>query len=267
MGDDMGPVSFDDSAVIRLLDHQIVDADGHHLGKVDDLSLRQEGEDLLIDALMVGPAALAPRYPGLVGRWGWAIWRRLNDADDPGMVLVPLGHIVDMGSDVQVDARTRDVLLSSFGLENWLRRHLIGRIPGPKGGKHLPEESHPARTTPGDGTGEAAEAPERGSTGPRHRLTELLHMDVVDATGEPVGRVTDVRSHAEDIRDGIALTSVLVGPRLMGSKLGYSSDEQDGPRAISWIIGRMHRSAHWHDLADVAAISWEERRLEIADRG
>lgn len=68
MGDDMGPVSFDDSAVIRLLDHQIVDADGHHLGKVDDLSLRQEGEDLLIDALMVGPAALAPRYPGLVGR-------------------------------------------------------------------------------------------------------------------------------------------------------------------------------------------------------
>ncbi len=257
-------VSFDDSLVIRLLDHQVVARDGHHLGKVDDLSLRQDGEDLVVEALMIGPAALAPRYPGAMGRWPWAIWRRLNDPDDPGVVLVPLERVVDIGSHVEVDDEARATLLASFGLERWLRRHLISRIPGAKGGGHRADERHPGGPTVGRREGEGLEVAERGSSGPLHRLTELVDMQVRDACDEAIGRVTDVRGVAHDVARGIPVTAVLVGPRLMGSSLGYSSDEQDGPWAISWVVGRLHRTAHWRDRREIASISWTGRRIDLS---
>lgn len=274
---DTGSRGFDDSLVIRLLDHQIVDGDGRLLGKVDDLSLREEGADLVVDGLMVGPAALTPRYPGVLGRWSWAVWRRLNDPDDPGVAVVPLTQVEEIGSDVRVDARAREVLLRSFGLENWLRRHLISRIPGAKGGERLPEEVTEADGEADDGADGMADSgartrarltpgqvPERGGPGPAHRLTELLAMDVVDASGASVGRVTDVRGRTAG--SGIRLTELLAGPRLFGSSLGYSSDEQDGPRAISWLVGRLHRSAHWRDWSQLRGVDWDERRVEVTGR-
>lgn len=125
--------AFHDSLVKRLLDHQVVDREGRLLGKVDDLALREDGDGLVVEGLLIGPGALAPRYPGVLGRWGWAIWRRLNHPDDPGVVLVPWREITDLGSAIQVVDRAGAELLASFGLERWLRRHLIGRIPGAKG--------------------------------------------------------------------------------------------------------------------------------------
>lgn len=248
----MGAPSFEDSLVIRLLDHQIVGSDGHFIGKVDDLALREEGDALVAEALMVGPAALAPRYPGVLGRWGWAIWRRLNDPDDPGVVLVPLRDVQDIGSDIVVSDAAREALLASFGMENWLRRHLIGRIPGAKG-------THPSAAeveVPAWAGEDRPEPPERGRAGGTHRLTELLTMVVHDRARTPIGRITDVHGRCADGSDSIRLTRVLIGPRMLGSSLGYSSADQEGPLAVRSVIRAVHRSAHWRDWSDLDEISW-----------
>lgn len=252
------PEIFDDSVVIRLLDHQVVDADGRFLGKVDDLALREDGDDLVVEALMIGPAALAPRYPGVLGRWGWAIWRRLNDPADPGVLLVPMREVLDVGSDIRVSDAAREALLASFGLENWLRRNLIGRIPGAKGKQHPSErgEAVPSwaeRQTP----------PERGREGATHRLTELLTMTVRNQGGTPVGRITDVHGRAMQHAGLIRLTRVLHGPRLVGSSLGYSSPEQEGPRVIHGVVRALHRSARWREFSDLGEVSWARNTAEL----
>lgn len=86
----------------------------------------------------------------------------------------------------------------------------------------------------------------------------------VRGQGDPSHRcVTDL--HGQGTADGsrIRITQVLVGPRTVGSKLGCSSDEQEGPRTISWVIAGLHRTAHWHDWADVRSIAWQERQIEM----
>lgn len=259
-------MTFDDSLVIHLLDHQIVDGDGYFLGKVDDLALREDGGDLVVEALMVGPAALAPRYPGALGRWGWAIWRRLNDPADPGVTLVPLREVLDIGSDVRVSDGARDALLASSGLENWLRRYLVGRIPGAKGTGHPPGEEV---EVPSWAATDHPDPPERGRPGRTHRLTELLTMVVHDRGGTPVGRVTDVYgrdAHDSEHAHAIRLTRVLVGPRMLGSSLGYSTPEQEGPAVIRWIVRALHRSARWRDWSDIGEISWGRGTAVLHDR-
>lgn len=259
MADTTSTRTFDASIPIRLLDHQIVDGDGRLIGKVDDLALREDGDELVVEWLMVGPAALAPRHPGALGRWGWAIWRRLNDPDDPGVVMIPLSQIKEISSEVLVGDAARDALLASFGLESWLRRNLIGRIPGAKGADPVLAED----TAPPWAREERPEVPERGRAGGTHRLTELLAMAVHGHDSSSRGCITDLHGQGTSDGSGIRITKVLVGPRLAGSTLGYSSDEQNGPRAISWVIDRLHRSAHWHDWSDLRSVSWEERSVEM----
>lgn len=252
---------FDSSILIRLLDHQITDDDGRFLGKVDDLALREEGGELVVDALMVGPTALAPRYPGVLGRWGWAIWRRLSDASDPGAVLVPLEEVTGISADVRVTDGARDALLASFGLENWLRKHLVARIPGASGAGHPTSDDVDVPAWAGR---ERRPVPELGSTGDRHRLTELLRAQVVAADGSVRGRITDVegRSGSGDDRVGpIRLTRVLVGPRSVGSSLGYSTAEQTGPLAINRLIRTVHRRAEWSDWSAVEDVDWVRGRV------
>jgi sporulation protein YlmC with PRC-barrel domain len=249
--------AFHDSLVKRLLDHQVVDRDGRLLGKVDDLALREDGDGLVVEGLLIGPGALAPRYPGVLGRWGWAIWRRLNHPDDPGVVLVPWREITDLGSAIQVVDRAGAELLASFGLERWLRRHLIGRIPGAKGdGDQFDDDS------PWTG-GRHGPIPQRGSDGDVHRMTELFAMVVIDEGHESGRHITDLEARTAFVGSGPRLTRVLVGPRVVGSSLGYSSDEQDGPRVIRWIIDAVHREAHWHDVADLAEISWSQGQVRL----
>lgn len=244
--------AFHDSLVKRLLDLQVVDREGRLLGKVDDLALREDSKGLVVEGLLIGPGALAPRYPGGLGRWGWAIWRRLNGPDDPGVVLIPWRELTGLRSAIEVNDRAADELLASFGLERWLRRNLIGRIPGAKGdGDRFDDDADRARPRHGP-------IPERGSDGERHRLTELLAMAVIDEGHESGQHVTDVVARTTYVGTGPHLERVLVGPRLVGSSLGYSSDEQEGPWVIHRIVDLVHREAHWHDISDLAAISWSQ---------
>lgn len=260
--------SFDASILIRLLDHPIVDEDGRFLGKVDDLALREEGDDLVVEALMVGPTALAPRYPGRLAEWCWAIWRRLSDPRAPGVVLVPLEEVLSVHSDVEVGADARNALLASFGLENWLRRHLIARIPGARGAGHPTSDDV---DVPAWATDEHSPVPERGSRGRHHRLSELLRMEVVDVRGRDLGRITDVNGRTltdgGDVLGPIRLTEAFVGPWLVGSRLGYSSPDVEGPFVIDRIVAAVHRKARWHDWAEIVDISWAECRARLGEGG
>ncbi|WP_426514021.1 hypothetical protein ACPPVO_27415 [Dactylosporangium sp. McL0621] len=112
-----------------LLDRQIVDLAGEAVGKVDDVELAP-GPDggPRIAALLVGPQALGRRLGGRLGRWVSSVSGRLHPAENPDPLRIPwdvVGH-----TDSAVHLTIRRELLAEPALEQWLREHLISRIPG-----------------------------------------------------------------------------------------------------------------------------------------
>jgi hypothetical protein len=114
---------------LRLLDRQVVDPDGAMICKVDDVELTATGDGgYVVTALLAGPLALGPRLPGRLGRWVVALARRWASGPDPAPRRIPFERVTDLGSAVTVD-RSRDELGIST-LEDWLRVHVVERIPG-----------------------------------------------------------------------------------------------------------------------------------------
>jgi sporulation protein YlmC with PRC-barrel domain len=114
---------------LRLLDRQVVDGDGGLICKVDDVELvPAEDGGYVVTALLAGPLALGPRLPGRLGRWTVALARRWSDDPEPAPRRIPFERVTELGSAVVLD-RTRDQLGISR-LEDWVRTHVIERIPG-----------------------------------------------------------------------------------------------------------------------------------------
>jgi sporulation protein YlmC with PRC-barrel domain len=127
MTDDVARDAFE--LVLRLLDHQVVDPDGELVCKVDDLELRETADGTyVVTALLAGPLALGPRLPGRLGRWVVALARRWSADADPVPRRIPFERVTDLGSAVVVD-RSRDDL-DVTPLEDWVRNHVVDRIPG-----------------------------------------------------------------------------------------------------------------------------------------
>src|SRR3954447_21214766 len=125
--DDMTDESFD--LRLRLLDRQVVDPDGAMICKVDDVELAPaDGGGYVVTALLAGPLALGPRLPGRLGRWTVALARRWSTDADPSPRRIPFAPVPGLGSAGRVD-RLRDELRIP-GLEDWVRTHVIDRIPG-----------------------------------------------------------------------------------------------------------------------------------------
>jgi sporulation protein YlmC with PRC-barrel domain len=111
---------------LHLLDRQITDTDGNPVGNVDDVEISQEG---YVEALLVGPQALAGRLGGRLGEW-LAFWTRvLQGGTEP--TRIPMGLVTDMTSHITV-ARSRSELHAHRN-EDRAREYLVGRIPG---GRH-----------------------------------------------------------------------------------------------------------------------------------
>jgi sporulation protein YlmC with PRC-barrel domain len=109
-----------------LLDRQLVDADGRMVGKVDDLELSDppEGEPPHVTAILVGPAALGPRLSAPLARW-WT-QRRRRRRHPPRPAVIPFGEVRNLGMKITVSAGVR----GSTASEDWLRDHVIDKIPG-----------------------------------------------------------------------------------------------------------------------------------------
>lgn len=118
---DRGLVDLNDS----LLDRQIVGEDGTVVGKVDDLELRTEGGTCVVDALLVGPEALADRFGGPIGKLLHRIGRGFR-ARAPQRI--PMNGIREVEPTIVVTTAVARATESPS--EDWLRRRVIGRIPG-----------------------------------------------------------------------------------------------------------------------------------------
>lgn len=116
-------------AGLHLLDRQIVDRDGAPVANVDDLELVVRGDGrLAVSALLVGPGALGPRVGGRLGRWTVSIWRRLRPDVDPSPGRLDAALVTGTDSAVHLGAAVGELHVD--GLERWLRRYVIDRIPG-----------------------------------------------------------------------------------------------------------------------------------------
>jgi len=100
-------------AALHLMDRQVVDSDGMMVSNVDDLEITDRGErELAVTGLLVGPAALVPRFSGRLGGWLRETWLRLG-VQYAGRELpmrIGLDLVEHVGSEVRVRA-TREGLL------------------------------------------------------------------------------------------------------------------------------------------------------------
>jgi sporulation protein YlmC with PRC-barrel domain len=111
----------------HLLDRQIVDRDGQLVGKVDEVELSDEDPPRVV-ALLLGPRPLGERMGGWLGRLIADVTTRLHSEGGPYRARIPYEHVAAIDSEIHL--RVRRELLPEPALEEWLREHVIGRIPG-----------------------------------------------------------------------------------------------------------------------------------------
>jgi sporulation protein YlmC with PRC-barrel domain len=247
---------------LRLLDHQLVGREQEMLGNVDDVALDERDGQLVAVGLLRGPGAWAHRQPGALGRWGRAIWSRLDPREHPEPLVLPLDHVLAVGSAVHVDPWADTFLAGADGFELWVRRHVVGRIPGARGGDH-------------PFGGELPQAPRRDGdldlAPTSHLLSDLIGARVVWDDGSDAGRVVEVRAvqaTAMSSRVGpLVVTSIVHGPHRLGGELGYREDPRMGPILLGSALRWWHRGdveTHWDD---VHSIDWSASRVQLRTSG
>jgi sporulation protein YlmC with PRC-barrel domain len=118
-------------AALELLDRQLVDRDGHLVGKVDDVEFEIDDEPGAlprVTALCAGLGALANHIGGDTGRALAAAERRLAERRDRQPSRVDIAVVTEIGSAIELDAG-REELDTNRG-ERWVRDVIIGKIPG-----------------------------------------------------------------------------------------------------------------------------------------
>ncbi|HET7822175.1 MAG TPA: hypothetical protein VFL10_11700 [Ornithinibacter sp.] len=247
---------------LRLLDHQLLGREQEMLGNVDDVALEEHEGRLVAVGVLRGPGAWAHRQPGALGRWGRAIWRRLDSREDPRPLVLPLDHVLAIGSAVHVDRWADTFLAGADGLELWMRRYVVAKIPGARGGDH-PFGGELAQVPRQDGDLDLAPT--------AHLLSGLIGARVVRADGSDAGRVVEVRAvqgTAMSSRVGpLVVTSIVHGPHRLGGELGYREDPEMGPV----LLGSALRWWHRHDIEtswdDVRSVDWAASRVQLRGPG
>ena len=243
---------------LRLLDHQILGRDQEMVGNVDDVALEERDGRLVAVGLLRGPGAWAQRQPGAVGRWGRAMWRRLDPREDPRPLVLPLDHVLSIGSAVHVDPWADAFLAGSDGLELWLRRHVVGRIPGARGGEH---------PFGGELESAARQDPDLDLPSDAHLLSSLIGARVVSADGSPAGVVVEVRAEQATpmaSRVGpLVITSIVHGPHRLGGELGYREDPAMGPLLLGTALRWWHRDSVETNWRDVLRVDWAAGTVQL----
>ncbi|MDG6101615.1 hypothetical protein Daura_38870 [Dactylosporangium aurantiacum] len=112
----------------ELLDRQIVDLAGEPVGKVDDVELTEVDGVPHVAALLSGPQALGRRLGGRLGDWISGVAGRVHPREHPDPLRIPWDLVASHDSAVTLTVRRE--LLAEPLLEQWLRDHVVGRIPG-----------------------------------------------------------------------------------------------------------------------------------------
>ncbi|WP_017574028.1 hypothetical protein [Nocardiopsis halotolerans] len=111
-----------------VLDRQIVDRDGGHVGKADDVEFSREGEGPpTMTALLTDTAALGPRLSGRLGKLWRTVLSRLRPFDHDEPVRIPVGDVEVFSPTTRLSTPAPE---GSRAAERWLGRNVISRIPG-----------------------------------------------------------------------------------------------------------------------------------------
>jgi sporulation protein YlmC with PRC-barrel domain len=107
-----------------ILDQQVLDGRGRHMGRVDGivLELRPDGS-ARISAIAVGGTTLLWRIHRGLARWAEG---RLGG--EGHTARIPWSRVVKIGVDVKVDGDAEHS--PALHWERWVRDRIIGRIPG-----------------------------------------------------------------------------------------------------------------------------------------
>lgn len=111
-----------------VLDNQLVDRNQRKLGKVDGIVIElRDDQPPRVAYLEVGMPVLARRIHPRLGNWITTIQQRWG-AQRSQPTRIAWSNVRDVGIDVEVDLEAKDIPVLAY--ENWLREHIISRIPG-----------------------------------------------------------------------------------------------------------------------------------------
>jgi hypothetical protein len=118
------------SARLALLDHQLLDADGLPIGRVDDLelSLPPSGGAPEVEAVLTGAEALGQRLGGLTGALMAAVASRLRPTTGVGPTRLDAELVEELEPAIKLRLALRE-LPGVAALERWLGQR-VERVPG-----------------------------------------------------------------------------------------------------------------------------------------
>jgi len=112
-----------------VLDKQIVDRNKTKIGKVDGLVAEmRDGQPPRVLFIEIGSIALARRLGPRLQRWASRLAERLGGRKHREAHHIPWQEVRDIGVDIDIDIDVRDTAI--FDWQDWLRDHIIRRIPG-----------------------------------------------------------------------------------------------------------------------------------------
>ncbi|ESW87637.1 MULTISPECIES: hypothetical protein [unclassified Mesorhizobium] len=112
-----------------ILDKQVVDREQVKIGKVDGLVAElRPGEPPKIVAVELGSITLGRRLGERPGRWMARVAARLGGKRHAEPHRIAWNKVRDIGVDIEFDIDVRETAI--FDWQDWLRDHVIGRIPG-----------------------------------------------------------------------------------------------------------------------------------------
>jgi hypothetical protein len=244
---------------LRLLDHQIDSPDGTPVAKVDDIELVMVDGTLTATALLCGPGALGPRLPGRLGTWTTAIWRRLSLEQHPAPIRLSLTDVRSIGSSLTLTPEAANNAKDRLTLERWLGQHLIDRIPG----SGAEPASEPAQRLRGSAP---TVAPAQIRSAQTVLLSELCTYSAW-AGDRLLGNVHEIiatqPNPANPVVGRLPVTRYVVGPRGVGSTMGYDRNPEHGP----WILARPIIALHRDDVEvsadDLQDVDTAHRRISV----
>jgi sporulation protein YlmC with PRC-barrel domain len=114
--------------VSEVLDEQIKDRDGENAGRVDGIVLElRDGKPPRVTYIEVSPITLLSRFSMRLAMWYARFDRRLGKGRGVPF-RIPWSRVRREGPTLVIDLDVEATPINA--LEDWLRRTIVGRIPG-----------------------------------------------------------------------------------------------------------------------------------------
>lgn len=94
-----------------------------------------------------------------------------------------------------------------------------------------------------------------------HRLSALITAKVLDAQGNRIGQIREVRlsrSASDAALNPLTINGFFVTPRKFGAMFGFAHQDQQGPLFMSLFIRAWHKNDQYIPLEQVDRIDWDD---------